>query len=376
MSAVNLTAYHPFVDGLRAVSILAVVLYHVGVPGITGGYVGVDVFFVISGFLIISQIVSELQRGSFTFASFWARRTLRILPPYLLVLAFTVAVAPFVLIMPEQFRALAREARDAPLMLINHLFLGQQGYFDTASDTKPLLHLWSLAVEEQFYLAAPCVLACLWWLPRWVNRPKLREHLLFWTALAVLAGSFAGCVMLTEVGERNYAFYLAILRAWEFVAGGAVGVLLPLACRLSRQAQVLLAATGLAAIVGAAVFYQPDTIYPSWRAAIPVLGAVAVILSGLADPKTPAIRLLASPPMVWLGLISYSWYLWHWPLLAFARAQNFGGRDFATDMALGFVSLCLAATTSTFWSDRSGAGGKVTASRWAGGLWSPVLPSP
>src|SRR6186713_2906638 len=155
--AANITAYRPFIDGLRAVSILVVVLYHVGIPGIEGGYVGVDVFFVISGFLIISQIVAGMHRGTFSFSEFWARRALRILPPYLLVLAVTAALARFVLVMPDEFRAFSREARDAALMIVNHLYLSQQGYFDTGSDSKVLLHLWSLAVEEQFYLVAPCL---------------------------------------------------------------------------------------------------------------------------------------------------------------------------------------------------------------------------
>src|SRR4051812_35442303 len=150
VSSARLTAYRPFIDGLRAVSILAVVLYHVGVPGVSGGYVGVDVFFVISGFLIISQIFGALERGSFSFGEFWARRVLRILPPYLLVLVFCMAVAPFVLVMPDEFRQFGREVNRAAAMVINHLFLMQQSYFDTVADTKILLHLWSLAVEEQF----------------------------------------------------------------------------------------------------------------------------------------------------------------------------------------------------------------------------------
>ncbi len=341
----RLTAYRPFIDGLRAVSILAVVLYHVGIPSISGGHIGVDVFFVISGFLIISQIVEALRQGSFSFAGFWTRRVLRILPPYLLVLAVTAALAPLVLVMPDEFRELSRQIRDAALMIVNHRFLSQQGYFDTSADTKILLNLWSLAVEEQFYLFAPLLLSLAWWLPDWLKRPALRRHLLAWSALALFAISLAGCIIFTSTAGKNHAFYLTALRAWEFVAGGAIGFLLPFAARLPRAALALLSAAGLAAIIATAVIYSHDTPYPSWRAIVPVFGASAVILAGLANPATPAIRLLASPPMVWIGLVSYSWYLWHWPLLALVRIRNYGERDLATDAAIGLVSLALAVAT-------------------------------
>jgi peptidoglycan/LPS O-acetylase OafA/YrhL len=342
---VSLTAYRPFIDGLRAVSILAVVLYHVGVPGISGGYVGVDVFFVISGFLIISQIVDGLARGSFSFGGFWARRAMRILPPYLVVLAFSIAVAPFVLIMPEEFTAFAREARDAALMIVNHLFLAQQGYFDTAAETKVLLHLWSLSVEEQFYLVVPCLLFAAWWLPGRLKRPELRPKLLFWGAALIALASLAGCIAWTTAGDRNPAFYLTALRAWEFVAGGAAGFLVQFVLGWPKAARSLLGAAGLSAIIASAVLYTPETLYPSWRALLPVLGATAVIVSGLANSTGVAIRLLTAPPLVWIGLVSYSWYLWHWPLLAFSRIRNFGERDIATDLTMAVCSLGLAAAT-------------------------------
>lgn len=156
--------YHPAVDGLRAVSILAVVLYHVGVPGIRGGFVGVDVFFVISGFLIISQIARALESGTFSFADFVSRRALRILPPYFLVVFSVALVAPFVLVFPAEHERIGDEIAYSALMLSNFLYLGQEGYFDSSRDTKVLLHLWSLAVEEQFYLIAPIVGLGLHWL--------------------------------------------------------------------------------------------------------------------------------------------------------------------------------------------------------------------
>jgi peptidoglycan/LPS O-acetylase OafA/YrhL len=321
-----------------------VVLYHVGVPGISGGYVGVDVFFVISGFLIISQIMDGLKRGTFSFGEFWSRRALRILPPYLLVLALSVAAAPFVLSMPDELKEFGKEVGHAAVMAVNHLFLIQEGYFDTAADTKVLLHLWSLAVEEQFYLVAPILLAALWRLPKRLGLLDLRPRIVVWTTIAIFAASLAGCILLTA-GGRNYAFYLSALRAWEFVAGGAVGALIPLASRWTAKTNAALAAAGLAAIVIAAVTFTVDTPYPSWRAALPVFGAAAVITGGLAYPTSPAIRLLATRPMVGIGLVSYAWYLWHWPLLAFARILQFGERNFIVDGGLALLSLALATAT-------------------------------
>lgn len=340
----RLTEYRPFIDGLRAVSIIAVVAYHVGVPGISGGFVGVDVFFVISGFLIISQIVEGLRRGTFSFGEFWARRALRIGPPYLLVLACIVVAASSILVMPDQINEFGKEVGTAAVMVVNHFFLRQQGYFDTAADSKILLNLWSLAVEEQFYLTAPIIIVLTWRLPDWLGRSRLRKPLMYWTSGAVFVLSLAGCVTFTAA-DRNYAFYLTALRAWEFVAGGAVGAMLPIASRLPERFNAVLTGAGLAAIVGSAFFYTAEMAYPSWRAAVPVFGATALILGGLAYPKGAAVRLLATPPMVWIGLVSYSWYLWHWPLLALGRVSNFGERDFGRDLTLVLASLMFAAAT-------------------------------
>jgi peptidoglycan/LPS O-acetylase OafA/YrhL len=342
----RLTAYRPFIDGLRAVSILAVVLYHVGIPGITGGYVGVDVFFVISGFLIISQITEALDENRFRFGEFWARRALRILPPYLLVLAVSTAVAPLILVMPEEMTDFGRQAAYSALMVVNHLFLRQQGYFDTPADLKPLLHLWSLSVEEQFYLAAPLMLSAVYVFIRRSKRADARNRWLGWSAMTVFAASFAACIALTRAGGHNYAFYLTPLRAWQFVAGSSMALLLPWAQRRLSPAQLsAMASAGLAAIVVAAVAYSPATPYPSVFAALPVLGAAGVILAGLTHPGAPVVRLLGARPLVYLGLVSYSWYLWHWPLLAFARILHFGERLLWLDALLGLASLGLATAT-------------------------------
>jgi peptidoglycan/LPS O-acetylase OafA/YrhL len=346
-AAPRLTTYRPFIDGLRAISVLAVVLYHVGVPGISGGYVGVDIFFVISGFLIISQIIESLQSGKFSFSEFWARRALRILPPYFLVLAACIAAAPFVLMLPEAFADFAKQLAYAAVMVVNHFFLSQQGYFDGASDTKVLLHLWSLAVEEQFYLLAPFLLAGTWWLAGRLRPAMPRMWALAWLGSIVFVISLVFCVYFTTPygGGQNYAFFLAPLRAWEFAAGGAVGFLLPAALRLPRVAIELLAAAGLAAILAAVFMFTTETRYPYVNAVLPVFGAVGVLLAGLTDRNAVFTRVLANRGMVWIGLLSYSWYLWHWPLLAFLRIMQFGERHFWIDACAGAVSLGLAAAT-------------------------------
>jgi peptidoglycan/LPS O-acetylase OafA/YrhL len=345
VAAEPLTAYRPFIDGLRAVSILLVVLYHVGVPGIGGGYVGVDVFLVISGFLIISQIIEAMADDRFSFGDFWGRRALRILPPYLLVLAASAAIAPVALVMPDQLREFGSQAANSAFMIVNHLFLRQQGYFDTPSDLKALLHLWSLSVEEQFYLAAPLLLAGLFVLIRRSGRPDARQRVLGWASAVIFLAALAGCIVFTRAEGHNPGFYLMPLRAWEFVAGGALGLLLPLAVRLGRKKASLMAAAGLGAIVAAALAYSPATPYPSAFAILPVAGAAALILAGLVNPRAVAVRLLATRPMVYVGLVSYSWYLWHWPLLTFSRSLHFGERLFWRDALMGLVSLGLAVAT-------------------------------
>ena len=355
----DILAYRPFVDGLRAVSIIAVVAYHAHVPGVTGGFVGVDVFFVISGFLIINQIVAGLRSGSFSFAGFWARRVLRILPPYLLVIAATLAIAPFLLVSPAEFAEIGKEAFRSALMIVNHHFYGQTGYFDTlTADRKPLLHLWSLAVEEQFYLVAPLMLAGLWWATR---RWPSAKRAIWVAAIGVLfAASFAGCVMATSATD-NAAFYLTPFRAWEFIAGGAIPLLVGFVRRRPPILAHLVGIAGAALILVAVFGLDPKAPYPSWRAALPVAGACLVILAGIARPATPVARALALGPMVWIGLISYAWYLWHWPLLAYVRVYNFSASNPVWDAAAVVLSFVLAVATRHLvelpvkdWRERAG----------------------
>ena len=312
--------YLAFVDGLRAVSILAVVGFHVGLAGFPGGYVGVDVFFVISGFLIINQIRDGLEAGRFSIVGFYARRALRILPPYIVVLLAIFIAAPFVLPAPNIYGEYMRQAAISPLMLSNFLFFTQQGYFDLLADEKPFLHTWTLSIEEQFYLLAPILLIALFSLDK-------KKFGLIAVAIAVVLGvaSLAGAIAFTNIEGRNAAFYFPHWRAWEFIAGGLIGRGLAGAVgRAPRAVADAIGLAGLALIVIAITTLDARTPYPSWRAVLPVAGAALVILSGLAQPRNLVARLLSLRWMVGIGLVSYGWYLWHWPILSYLRILRLG----------------------------------------------------
>jgi peptidoglycan/LPS O-acetylase OafA/YrhL len=312
--------YLPFVDGLRAIAILTVVAFHIGMPGLPGGFVGVDVFFVISGFLIVNQIRQDLEAGRFSIVSFYSRRALRILPPFLIVLWVVCLIVPPFLPSPRVLGEFVWSAVAAPLMLANVVFYWRQGYFDTGATEKPLLHTWTLSVEEQFYLVAPLALLLVFRL----GKGKFGGKALA-IAIVLAALSLAGSVRYTSTTGANAAFYLAQWRAWEFIAGGVIGgALVANVARLPRPAVEALGWLGLAAIAVAVIFFDHNTPFPSWRAAIPVAGAMLVILAGSAQPQISAARLLALPAMVAIGLVSYGWYLWHWPILSLMHISRFG----------------------------------------------------
>jgi peptidoglycan/LPS O-acetylase OafA/YrhL len=290
-------AYRPDIDGLRAVSILAVVLYH-AFPNVLGsGYIGVDVFFVISGFLIGGLISAELAAGTFSFARFYTRRVRRLFPALILVVAFVLFVG-WHMMFAEEFRLLGRHAFAASLFVANFPPMGEIGYFDREGHSKPLLHLWSLGIEEQFYFVWP-VLAML----------TRRSRRLFLVMTVVLA--IASLALNVTSPAPGLAFYQPWTRFWEL----AVGVLVAhLPLRLSARWRDVCCIVGLALIVGVATAVALKG-FPGWWTTLPVAGAALVIASG---PDTIVSRgVLASPPMVLVGKISYPLYLWHWPLLAF-----------------------------------------------------------
>ena len=294
--------YQPQIDGLRAVAVLSVVLYHFGVPGLPGGFTGVDVFFVISGFLIGGILWRERQAtGRMALGRFYLRRIRRLAPAYFAMLAATALAAWFVLL-PFEFREFGKEAIAATLWLSNVLFFRSAGYFDPGAEAKPLLHTWSLSVEEQFYLILPLTLILL---ARW---PRLTIPALG----AAWAASLAACVALTPA-QPDATFYLFPFRAWELLTGVLLAIL---GARWRGHAAASL--LGLLLVGGAVLLIPPGAGFPGWVALVPVAGT-ALVLSSLGHDN-PVNRALALPPLVGVGLISYSLYLWHWPVLILSRA--------------------------------------------------------
>jgi peptidoglycan/LPS O-acetylase OafA/YrhL len=332
------TAFRPDVEGLRGVAILLVVAYHAQVPGFPGGYVGVDLFFVLSGYLITRLLVTEFgHRGRIDFLHFYARRIRRLLPAAVLVVVATLLIGLLVYPPADQLR-LAASALATVLYVSNIHFADRATDYLADEEANPLLHTWSLAVEEQFYLLWPAIIAAALIAAR--RRPGSRR--LVWTVAAIGAGSFLLSVWLTEV-VRPWAFFLLPTRAWEF-ALGALASLLPIADRLEVRWVRGLAWTGLALVLGAAVGFGPETGFPGAAALIPTAGTACLLVAGATTVRGGPFPLLEHPAMQWLGRLSYAWYLWHWPLLAFARDLPLldGPTVF---LALSVVALGLAAVT-------------------------------
>ena len=298
--------YRRDIDGLRALAILPILLYHAAIPGFSGGFIGVDIFFVISGFLITSIIIREVNEGSFSFVNFWARRARRILPAALVVVVFTL-VAGWFLFAPVDYIELGRSARTQAFFAANFFFWGESGYFDGPSELKPLLHTWSLAVEEQFYIVFPLVLILLHKLLPTYKR----------LALTLL---FSASLVASIIWVKDYpsaTFYLLHTRAWELLLGGLL-VLLPLHSIRYRALAEVVSLAGLATIAYCVINYDSSIVFPGMSAVPPTLATAALIwVNGRHNSIVK--QLLSLQPMVWVGLISYSLYLWHWPLIAFAR---------------------------------------------------------
>jgi peptidoglycan/LPS O-acetylase OafA/YrhL len=303
--------YRADIDGLRALAILPVLLFHYKVPGFSGGFVGVDVFFVISGYLIASLIYGEMRDGRFFILTFYERRIRRIFPALLALLVATTAAAWFILFPPD-FSRYAHSLFYTAFFASNIGFWRDLGYFDVAAEQKPLLHLWSIAVEEQFYVLFPAILLLV------SGRSKARALV---AVSVILAASFAFSVYAVHAGPA-FAFYMLPSRAWELMLGAvlAIGGFAAPSARVVRE---VLAALGVV-LIGIGVFvFTSATPFPGWEALLPCVGAALVIYAGQA--RTGVTDVLSTRPLVLIGLISYSLYLWHWPLFVFTR--DVLGRD-------------------------------------------------
>lgn len=325
-------AYRPDIDGMRAIAVLAVVVFHAGFPGLLGGFVGVDVFFVISGYLIGGQVFREAVAGEFRFSRFYARRVRRILPALYALLAVLFGLGAL-LLTPLELRELGKESFAAVFGASNLLFYTAGGYFDPASDHLPLLMSWSLGVEEQFYIIFPIlVLLCL----------RIRPRLFMPILIAGTLVSFAGSIVLTHLNPKA-AFYLLPTRAWEL----GLGAILALSERRSsswtapRPVVDIAAVAAVAALAAAMALYRPAVAFPGWYALIPTLAAAILI----ATPGSLINRkILSCRPFVFIGKISYSWYLWHWPLFFLNRVLAPDGKGLPP-LALLVLSLIPAAAS-------------------------------
>ncbi|MDR1045323.1 MAG: acyltransferase [Candidatus Adiutrix sp.] len=299
--------YRPEIDGLRAVAVLAVLFYHAGLAGFSGGYVGVDVFFVISGYLITRLLALDLSQKRFSLKKFYERRCRRILPA-LFIMCLSVSLAAWFLFLPFEFKNFGRSLAATATFWANILFWRQTGYFDAESFTKPLLHCWSLAVEEQFYIFFPLLLAFL-------HRKTGRR---LWSALAFLALLSLALSAGQVLSRPETAFYFLPSRAWELLLG-SLAALWPYAPTPARLIEPL-AGFSLFLILAPFFLYGASTPFPGLAAAPPVFGAALFIhvhQAGLALSRPG--RWLAAAPLRNLGKISYSLYLWHWPLLSIPR---------------------------------------------------------
>jgi peptidoglycan/LPS O-acetylase OafA/YrhL len=350
--------FRPDIEGLRAIAVLLVIAFHSRLPFLTGGYVGVDVFYVVSGFLITGLIVRELQAtGRVDLPAFYARRARRLLPAALVVIVVTVLLSAIVL-PPLQVVDVGRDAAAAALYVGNIRFAAQAtDYLQAELAPSPLLHFWSLGVEEQFYLFWPALLLLVAG-----RRVDLRYIAL--TVAGVAIASLAIGIIWTST-DAPLAFFLLPARAWELAVGAALALAAPRLARLPSSVGLVAVGAGLALIAAGAALFGLDTPFPGTAALVPVAGAALIIAGGLRQPLNGVSRLLAIRPMRWIGGISYSLYLWHWPLLVLPASAV--GSSLPGWAVIGLVALTFVlADASRRWIEdpiRHGSAARLRPSR-------------
>ena len=336
-------AYRPDIDGLRALAVTSVITFHLFPNLIPGGFIGVDIFFVISGFLISSIIFKNLNRDLFSLADFYARRIKRIFPALITVLLATYGLG-WLYLFSDEFALLNKHILAGTAFLSNILLWRETGYFDAVSETKPLLHTWSLGVEEQFYLIWPCMIWMAW-------RMRIKPFLL---ATAILGLSFWINVTLTDINPSS-AFYLPQSRFWELMSGsllawvsmfGVLGARIELGNKSITTLSNLVSISGLLLLCFGLGLIDRSVKFPGYTALIPVLGALCLITSG---PESWVNKFILGNPVIrWLGLISYPLYLWHRPLITFARIAGNDFPDRQTRVFILLLSVLLAWLTYRF----------------------------
>ncbi len=355
--------YRPHIDGLRGIAVAAVVLYHAKLLGITGGFVGVDVFFVVSGFLIASIIDRDMRERTFSLFDFWKRRIRRIVPALVMVMCSTVVASYFFILYPSDFHHFGNAVIAQSLFASNILFTLTDNYFDQPSRYSPLLHTWSLSVEEQFYLLFPfLILACAWLAKRysaadieasWRGRYAVRASIVILGVASLILNvwmidiapsSAFGIPFVPQhiFWSTTYAsagFYLILTRAWELALG--ICIALSATRTLSKSAAEAISIAGIASILFSVLFYTDSTSFPGIAALLPTLGTAAFIFAN-EHRQTRTAALLSYPALVWIGLISYSLYLWHWPILVFAHIAHPAPLSAAALTCLIAAAVCIA----------------------------------
>ena len=324
--------YRAEIDGLRAIAVIPVIFFHAGFDSFSGGFVGVDVFFVISGYLITTILIEDIERQRFSIVNFYERRARRILPALFFVMAASLPFA-WLWMIPSQLKDFSQSVVAVSLFASNILFWLESGYFSPAAEEMPLLHTWSLAVEEQYYLLFPVFLFAVW---------RLGKKRVFWLILMLAGVSLLSSEWISPK-DPMANFYLAPTRAWELFAGSLAAFIVR---QRGVQASGFLSAVGLTAILFSIVSYDRSTPFPGVYALLPVAGVVLVVL--FADQTTMVARMLSVRPLVGVGLISYSAYLWHQPLFAFARLRSFEPPGSGLLVLLATASLGLAVLSWKF----------------------------
>lgn len=339
--------YRPDIDGLRALAVLLVVIYHGFPKMLPGGFIGVDVFFIISGFLITTIIQESLREKSFSFIQFYIRRARRLFPALIVTLSVCTLVAWFVLL-PDEFKLLGKHLASGTIFISNYMLMRESGYFDVQSDTKPLLHLWSLGIEEQFYLIWPLLL----WL---MSKTRIKP---MWLTVALIFISFGFNIYYVN-NASHVAFFSIQSRFWELLLGGLFALLrlqrndanivkitAALNSRTGRTIREVLSLFGLLLIMVGVYLIDEKTPFPGWFALFPTLGTLSIIATGRETFLNSHV--LSARILVWLGLISFPLYLWHWPILSIMRIVNEGNTsNYAVSVAI-IISIALAWITFKF----------------------------
>lgn len=321
-------AHIPHLDGIRGIAVLIILLFHLDFSLVGGGFIGVDVFFVLSGYLITRIIFRDLDAGNFSFSSFYARRIRRIFPA-LFVMLFATSLVAIAFLGAKEFADFAKAFRYSSVQFSNFLFSREIDYFDVGQPKNPLLHTWSLAVEEQFYLFWPLLLFS-------AHKLLPRRITLFWLVLVLCIGSFISCLYFTKIDSMT-AFYMLHTRAWELGIGAFIAIAALPRITQTKYADIL-AISGIALILFAAFFYTTES-FPGFKAVVPCIGTALIIYSGLSCTGN-VHKLLSCRPLVWTGLISYSLYLWHWPIIAFYK--SYFGMELSLPIQITMITLSIA----------------------------------